>query len=64
MFHWRDGITFDRDENGGVAVHIPGRNIVDFVIPSADWGSIVASVSAQGENHDTYLRALSLHNGD
>ena len=47
MFHWRDGIHFERLENGDVKVFNPNFNI-SVVIPFAEWISIIVSVTKEG----------------
>lgn len=66
-FHWREGMYFRRIEDGSVQItqtqgggnseHIEWQR----TIPPREWASIVAAVSAAGENAGTYRDALTEH---
>lgn len=58
-YHWRDGWTFERLPNGSVEI-AEGRSS-RAVIPPQEWASIVAAMSARGENAETYTAALDAH---
>lgn len=62
-FHWREGIYFYRDTNGSVVIEQRGGAYFTATIPANEWASIVAFVSAKGENAETYTAALSFHAG-
>ena len=67
-FHWRDGITFLRKEDGLVEMFIPtephaSTGTVEH-IPAAEWASIIAAVSAEGETGSQYQNALVFHDHD
>ena len=62
-FHWRDGVYFKRCDDGAVEVryfeefnNTPQAKV--WRIPSNEWASIVASMSAAGENAETFKSAL------
>lgn len=68
--HWRDGWHFGRGFDGSVFVEkrrdVPaaeGTEVVEFtaVIPASEWASIVAAVSAKGEDAITFGMAKELH---
>jgi hypothetical protein len=67
--HWRCGVYFQRQESeeGTVEITLPvdqpdtNNPVTVLSIPAAEWASIVAAVSAKGENADTYRRAVELH---
>jgi hypothetical protein len=65
-YHWHDGITFERQPNGDVHVTIPNHRYVNstevWVIPAAEWASIIAAVSAAGETAEQYRAAEAFHN--
>ena len=62
-FHARDGWYFKRTEAGGVRITVvtsPTRfETVD--LDADTWASAVASVSARGENAETFAAAGQLH---
>jgi hypothetical protein len=68
MFHVKNGLWFERTENG--SVHLVKKAdardnapvMEDIVIDDSSWASIVATVSAQGETGETYREALAFHN--
>ncbi len=59
-FHARDGWFFKRLEEGKVEIRWAAGSII---FDKDTWASIVASVSAKGENADTFEQALALHEG-
>lgn len=70
--HWRDGVYFRREESGAVLIrifhpyqvdHQRGRHEREICIPPDEWCSIVAAVSASGEDSATYQVARRLHGG-
>lgn len=73
-FHWRDGWTFARNDDGSVTVRNenfvddrlpdsqPGRFVL-LTIPPNEWASIVASVSKGGETSESYNGTLAFHAG-
>jgi hypothetical protein len=62
-FHARDGWYFQRAEDGGVLITAvtseTQRQVVK--LDAATWASAVASVSARGENAETFAEAGRLH---
>ena len=69
-FHYRDGLHFERLEDGSVRITYPGGWIDDkrreeetFVIEANSWASIVAHVSHRGATAETFPAALIFHNG-
>jgi hypothetical protein len=68
-FHWREGWYFRRFDDASVRVtkYANGgasRQVEHvMVIPPNEWASIVASVSAHGENGETHRGALAFHMG-
>lgn len=73
MFHYKDGLFFDRLPNGSVNIvqtkngeepicNARESNIVYAEIVDANgWASVVASVSALGEGDGRYYEALDFH---
>ena len=68
-FHLREGFYFRRLENGDVNIFVtetPRHDsaiLREIVIPENEWASVVASVSAKGENADTWQQARDFHSG-
>lgn len=75
MFHWRDGWHFGRNGDGSVTfehrVYGTEKNELGELmytfdakgnIPAAEWASIVASMSALGEEGGRWQKALDFHN--
>lgn len=64
-FHWQDSIFFERTEDGSVRVTRGGDFNTDgdeiFAIERNSWASIVASVSAGGEQDGRFYEALRFH---
>ena len=65
-FHAKEGLFFERQEDGSVAVKIatyPGKPEVErvVVLDAAAWGSVVSAVSASGENGPRWRLAKALH---
>jgi hypothetical protein len=70
-FHWKDGWFFSRRESDGAVIvdhrtpaNFEGTLDTQFVIPENEWASIVASVSAYGENAASWQFARLFHSGD
>ena len=65
MFHWKDGVTFERQDDGRVDMFVPefpnGAAGKKYHIPAAEWASIIAAVSADGETAKQYQNALVFH---
>jgi len=64
-FHWYGGLFFRRGNEDGI-VEIGSGTDFDSVtvihsIDANSWASIVSSVSARGENHETFHEALEFH---
>lgn len=68
-FHAHDGWFFERLANGDVRVtrragaHPEGKILNEFVAEKDEWASIVASVSAGGEEHGRFYAAQRFHAG-
>lgn len=66
MFHVQNGTSFRRTEDGSVELIVkPGEEpvAVELFTPES-WASVVASMSAAGENLDTYQAALDRQKGE
>ena len=61
-FHYRDGLYFERLEDGSVRIT---RNLghICWDIDRDSWASIIAHVSAGGETADTFQEAMLFHAG-
>lgn len=62
VYHWRDGITFRRKDDGSVQVCTGGLNFLPD-IPANEWASIVAHLSKDGGTSETFAAATALHDG-
>jgi hypothetical protein len=68
-FHLCEGFTYERVSDSGdvrlrVRDHHGGEEVVrEVTVPENEWASVVASVSAKGEDGDTYQAARDLHAG-
>lgn len=60
IYNAREGWTFERTDNGDVRITGRGEAVV---LDSDTWQSAVASVSADGENGETFSMAERLHMG-
>ena len=63
-FHWKDNWFFERIEDGVVRIyHLDEHGIADedIEIDADSWASIVAWVSARGENAETFNEARQFH---
>lgn len=58
MYHWRDWWYFRRDGNSGVVISNQDADTV-LRISVDEWASIVAAMSYDGENYDTFSEARS-----
>ncbi len=64
MFHSRDGVFFQRQEDGSVRVliretgHDEAPVLKDATLGPSEWASVVASMSKEGENGETWRMAL------
>jgi hypothetical protein len=71
MFHLRDGLFFERADNGAVRIvktangRFPGDDQItfDITVPENEWGSVVAMVSSVGETHESWMSARAFHMG-
>lgn len=66
-FHADHGYTFERDpDTEGVTLRLYSQHeqtlLEEVTFPASTWASVVASVSARGENHETFTDALAFHN--
>jgi hypothetical protein len=59
QFHAKEGWYFERLEDGGVRVTFSNYHVD---LDANTWASAVASVSAMGENAETFEAALEWHN--
>lgn len=70
MFHSKNGLFFERLQDGSVHIlrtydarYVRADNVVlDITLSASEWASVVASVMARGETGDTYRLALDAHN--
>lgn len=66
-FHWRDGWTFKRMDDGSVRIrgHYAANSetggTVNLIIPAQEWASIVCSVSKGGESDGRWDQAQDFH---
>lgn len=62
-FHSKQDLYFERDDDGNVVIRKVHRNRVLFevTLDTNTWGSAVASVSARGENAETFNEAVQFH---
>ena len=68
MSHYKDGIYFTKEIDGGVRItvkesaHIDAERIQnDILIDSDGWCSIIASMSASGETSEKWEEAIKFH---
>lgn len=61
-FHYRDGVYFVRQQDGAVRIEQGDKEIA--VIDPHSWSSVVASMSAPGEDARTYEAARDFHGFD
>jgi hypothetical protein len=71
MFHLRDGLYFERLEDGGVRIvktatgqFGDAKNVFEIEVSAGEWASVVAAVSPKGETSETYHSALNFQNGN
>jgi len=58
-FHARDGWYFERQDDGSVKISAAvDRCTEQLILPAAEWASVVAAVSAEGETAQSYQQAL------
>lgn len=63
-YHARDRWTFKRLDGGAVRVRRYddlGMVVAEITVTPEMWASIVATVSARDESHETYREALEAH---
>lgn len=58
-FHYRDGLCFYRQPDGAVRVEKDDQEVA--TIDAYSWASVVASMSAGGEDAQTYAQARDYH---
>lgn len=69
MFHAKDGVFFERQNDGSVRLLVKtcGRDdalaMKDITLNKGTWCSIIASMSHNGEEHGGYYRADNFHTG-
>lgn len=61
-FHYRDGLCFFRREDGSVRIEDMGELVA--VVDPHSWSSVVASMSAGGEDARTHEQARDFHGFD
>lgn len=61
-FHYRDGLYFTRRADGAVCIH--REDAIIAVVDPHSWSSVVASMSAGGEDARTYEQARDFHGFD
>ena len=64
-FHSKNGLFFQRDEEGNVIVRkvTGGRVMFKETLDANSWASVICSVSSRGENADNFQIAKSFHMG-
>lgn len=66
-FHTHDGWYFKRLPDGSVRIvvsesaHVDAPVVREHVLPENEWASVVASVSAGGEDYDRWMAARDFH---
>ena len=66
-FHLRDGLHFQRGEDGSVTIVKSNGQAFDpeilweLAVPAEEWASVVASMSVRGETGETWEMALNFH---
>ena len=70
MFHVKDGLFFERIEDGSVRI-VQRKDakdespiVFETVIEKDPWASVIATVSKLGENYGRFFLAEKFHNGD
>lgn len=67
FFHVKNGLCFERLSDGAVRIFKQESHILEVVweerIDADSWASVVASVSAYGENSASFQAAEMLHQG-
>lgn len=65
-FHVKDGLYFERLEDGTVLLTTPPINGTgeSFEIEPSAWASVVASVTPEGETHANFFLIEALHRGE
>lgn len=63
MYHAKDGLYFDRLEDGSVKVVVSVLNGIQFetILEPNTWASVVASVCVKGEDSNTFYAAELFH---
>jgi hypothetical protein len=78
MFHLKDGWNFGRQDDGSVVIEHRNYQIdaetgkytqlytvnTRLVVDADGWASVIASVSAGGEDHARFFAALEFHNSN
>lgn len=64
-FHATAGWYFARQQNGAVKISAAvDRSTETITLAPAEWASVMAAVSAQGETSESYQAGLALHTGE
>lgn len=58
-FHYRDGLCFHRQDDGGVRIEREG--VIIATLDAYSWASVVASMSTGGEDAKSYEQARDFH---
>ena len=71
MFHAKNGQYFERQDDGSVRIFARGGLglssdpiVKDVTLGPSEWASVVASMSLEGENGETYRAALQRQVGE
>jgi hypothetical protein len=59
--HSGDGFYFRRETDGSVRVRVTAQR--ETTLAANEWASVVAAVSARGDDGETFRAALALHEG-
>lgn len=58
-FHYKDGLCFYRQDDGGVRIEKGG--IIVATVDAYSWASVIASMSEGGEDAKSYEQARDFH---
>jgi hypothetical protein len=61
IFHVRDGLSFRRRPTGEIRIECGFKRLY---LTEHEWASVVAFLSRDGENEETFKTALGFYNGD
>lgn len=63
MFHAKNGLCFDKKEDGSVEVYYEGVPNFSITLTANEWASVIATMSHYGEVNYGFYRALGFHTG-